>query len=274
MKECFIIMPITTPDSRLLDYGKDKEHFNHVLNYLFKPVIEEMGMKPVEPTVKGSELIHGEIIKNIEKADMVLCDISILNPNVFFELGIRTAVNKPVCIVKDDITKDIPFDTNSINTFTYGSALKPWDLEKDKPKLLDHLKSTSQKNNALWKYFSLTVKAEPVEAAEGVQAELERLSLKIDNIRFQGEKDLGEMQSLSGQSILSKEQLSTGIFNLLEAYKVHDFHLIEDSRGIDIIIDKGIKLSDILLHRLFNLGRAGINIRINGDPLFGTSFIN
>lgn len=40
----------------------------------------------------------------VEEADMVLCDMSRLNANVFFELGIRTALDRPAALVKDDQT--------------------------------------------------------------------------------------------------------------------------------------------------------------------------
>ena len=53
------------------------------------------------PTASGSDLIHAKIIKNLETADLVLCDMSALNPNVFFEFGMRTALNKPAL---DDAT--------------------------------------------------------------------------------------------------------------------------------------------------------------------------
>ena len=62
---------------------------------------------------------------------MVLCDISSLTANVFFELGIRTALNKPVCVVKDELTTRIPFDTGIINHHTYSSSLSAWTLDKD-----------------------------------------------------------------------------------------------------------------------------------------------
>lgn len=58
--------------------------------------------------------------------------MSLLNPNVFFELGIRTALNKPVCMVTDERTKKIPFDTNIISYHTYNSKLEPWNLENEK----------------------------------------------------------------------------------------------------------------------------------------------
>lgn len=60
-----------------------------------------------------SDQIKDTIFKNILEFDMAVCDISSLNANVMFELGIRLAVRKPVVIICDDQT-DIPFDVNDI----------------------------------------------------------------------------------------------------------------------------------------------------------------
>src|SRR5947207_1642478 len=115
MRNCFIIMPISTPEPFVNLYGGDTTHFQHVLDYLFKPAINKVGLTPVPPIMEGSDIIHAEIIKKIEEAELVLCDISTLNANVFFELGIRTALDKPICIVKDNLTIVTPFDTSIIN---------------------------------------------------------------------------------------------------------------------------------------------------------------
>ena len=96
MSDCFIIMPITTPEHLVDQYKEDSDHFLHVLEHLFIPAVEKTGYTPVPPSATGSDLIQAEIISQLENADHVLCDISTLNPNVFFELGIRTAVEKPV----------------------------------------------------------------------------------------------------------------------------------------------------------------------------------
>lgn len=69
------------------------------VHILLIPAIKKAGFEPILQKTKGSELIHGEIIRNIESADFILCDTSVLNPDVFFELGIRTSLNKPVCIL-------------------------------------------------------------------------------------------------------------------------------------------------------------------------------
>jgi len=99
MLTCFIITPITTPEPFVSKYKGDDHHFTHVLDHLFIPALRILSIEPIPPSTKGSEIIHGEIIRNLESADLVLCDMSILNPNVFFELGIRTALNKPVCMI-------------------------------------------------------------------------------------------------------------------------------------------------------------------------------
>lgn len=75
-KECFIIMPITTPELLIKEYRDGAEHFKHVLECLFIPAIEKAGYIPKPPVAKGADLIHAEIISNIENADIILCDMS------------------------------------------------------------------------------------------------------------------------------------------------------------------------------------------------------
>ncbi len=185
MKDCFIIMPITTPDFALNRYNGDKFHFGHVLDHLFIPAIEKAKLNPIPPITKGAELIQGDIIKNLEKTDLVMCDISCLNPNVFFELGIRTALNKPTCLVRDDTTDNIPFDTTIINHYDYKSSLHAWELEGQVESLTNHIKDTMKNTdgqNALWKYFGITMTAEPSKEKGNIEAKLDILSKKLESI--------------------------------------------------------------------------------------------
>lgn len=155
---CFIIMPITTPKSCCDQYKGDVDHFEHVQEWLFKPAIEKAGFEPLLPKSTGSEIIHAEIIEKLTTSDMVLCDMSILNANVFFEFGVRTSLNKPVTLIVDDKTPRIPFDVGTINRETYKSALNPWELEEDIELISKHIKESSTKangENALWKIFKI-----------------------------------------------------------------------------------------------------------------------
>jgi hypothetical protein len=158
MNDCFIIMPVSTPENVLKQYGDDVDHFEHVLQTLFIPAIEAVGLNPIPPKASGSDIIQAEIIKNLASAYLVLCDMSILNPNVFFEFGIRTALDKPVALVIDDKTDRIPFDTSIINYHQYDSSLRGWLIKDEINALANHLKHTLDKGsdkNALWKYFGV-----------------------------------------------------------------------------------------------------------------------
>ena len=90
---CFVIMPISTPPDRLTDYDGEENHFRKILKHLFIPAVEKADFDPIPPEVTGSSIIQADIIKYLAESELVLCDISVLNPNVFFEYGIRTALD-------------------------------------------------------------------------------------------------------------------------------------------------------------------------------------
>lgn len=179
-------MPLTTPESHYDIYLDKKDHFHHVLECLFIPSIEKAGFKPIPPIAKGSELIHANIIQNLETTDIVLCDMSTLNPNVFFEFGIRTSLNKPISIVKDEHTRKIPFDTGIINYHEYHSSLESWIIQSEIDKLSKHIIDTekkSKKENELWKYFGLKSAAKSYESENELDGKLDYLTMQIESLK-------------------------------------------------------------------------------------------
>jgi hypothetical protein len=182
MPACFIIMPITTTADQAELYH-DRDHFKHVLNHLMIPAVQQAGYEAISPIATGSDVIQAEIIRQLETTDLVLCDITSSNPNVFFELGVRTAVDKPISIVKDSKTPGIPFDTAIVNVHTYDSSLAPWLLSDEIDKLSSHLRvaaGRSQGRNTLWRYFGLTTRAafQPGESTLEEKVDLILLQLR------------------------------------------------------------------------------------------------
>ncbi len=98
---------------------------------MFVPAMRAAGFEPWLPRASGAELVHAEFSRALCLAEMVLVDLSSLNPNVFFELGIRTARDGPVSLVCDDKTGTVPFDVGVLNYCQDSSALRVWELEKD-----------------------------------------------------------------------------------------------------------------------------------------------
>jgi hypothetical protein len=211
-KSCFIIMPITTPDDWVSKYNGGAEHFTHVLECLFVPAVKLAGFETVLPKAKGADLIHAGIVRNLETSDLVLCDMSTLNPNVFFEFGIRTALNKPVCVVKDELTSRVPFDAAVLNYGEYSSKLAAWEAEAEVKKLAEHVTESATRNvgvNAMWKYFGLSAPAKPFEVKGGAEERLEYLTTLVEALnRRQG-------SSLDGSQFQWTNAKSSAINRLL-----------------------------------------------------------
>ncbi len=207
MRTCFVAMPITTTDPST--YQGDADHFRHVLDHLFVPAIERAGFEAIKPIAQGADVIHAEIISSLEKADLVLCDVSTLNPNVFFELGVRTSLNRPICLIRDEKTLRIPFDTTLLNHHTYQSSLAPWDLAEQVVALADHLAISYQRSsgtNALWRHFGLSIVARP---AEGTTDADQKLTLLAQQVQLLSQR-LAPTDPLLAFGIVETEQDRTG----------------------------------------------------------------
>ena len=129
---CGIIMPI----AGFGDY--DSQHWIEVRGILDRAI--EMANHTPAPVWERTEtdIIQGRIVRNLYEYDIVICDISGLNPNVMFELGVRLAFKKPVIIVVDDETK-IPFDTNVIEHQIYRRSLHFQKTERFIDKIRDKI---------------------------------------------------------------------------------------------------------------------------------------
>jgi hypothetical protein len=231
--KCFVIMPITTPASSVERYQGDKDHFLHVLKNLFIPAIENANFDVINPISTGSDIIHAEIIKHLSVADLVLCDMSMLNPNVFFEFGIRTALDKPVALVIDDKTTDIPFDTGIINFYCYSSALNIWEIESSISELSYHIKtafSKAENRNALWKYFGVAQTGAFKEDV-GIGERLDLIVEEIASLR----KDFSESKrvrvigrGLPNSSSLFKDSLRSAILQNLFKFPDDETRTLSD----------------------------------------------
>jgi hypothetical protein len=201
---CFVAMPVTTP-SNYAEKLRDPSHFPHVLEHLFTPALSIAGYRVVAPTSRGAQLIHAEIIRNLEQADLVLCDLSSLNANVFFELGIRTSLNRPVALVKDQMTEQIPFDLSTINTHSYDQSLVPWTLTKEIEQLAEHVKAVDTaagSSNDMWHYFGLTKRASPAEiTGNPIEAKLDLLVAEITALK---ERDIRPPRRIPEHGITGK----------------------------------------------------------------------
>ncbi len=277
---CFIIMPITTPVTYLEKYRDGKDHFKHILECLFIPSVEKAGYQAIPPIAQGSELIQAGIIEKLEQSDIVLCDMSCLNSNVFFEFGIRTALDKPVCIIKDELIENIPFDISILNCLTYNSQVEVWSIYDEIRRISDHIVESvksSNNGNALWKYLGLKTHAKPTDGDLGISDQLSFISMRLDyiqkNLTSQKIDFLSEGQNLFIQEIdVSNLSITDYIFRLLSV-----FHIIT---GFKIECDESQKHVTILFERLdipkqvLQILRNKVFLKYGDDVEFSIQFQN
>jgi len=89
------------------------------VNKVLQSVCQEMGFK-LEHVANNpkSEIIIHKIAELLYTSRMVVLNITDLNPNVMYELGLAHAMNKEVQIISEQV-KDIPFDFRHIGVLQY-----------------------------------------------------------------------------------------------------------------------------------------------------------
>jgi O-acetyl-ADP-ribose deacetylase (regulator of RNase III) len=121
-KKCFVIMPFgEKPDvgGRLLDFDK-------VYKYLIKPPIVAMGIECIRCDEIGKPgWVHSEMIGHIYEDEIAVVDITTLNPNVFYELGVRHALRASVTVLIRKKDTKLPFNIQGLRAIEYD----PEDLE-------------------------------------------------------------------------------------------------------------------------------------------------
>lgn len=109
MPTCFVIQPF--------DGGPFDKRYEDV----FVPAIEAAGLEPYRVDRDPAVMIPiDEIEVGIRKADACLADISLSNPNVWFELGFAIAAEKQVILVcSHEPNRRFPFDVQHRTVITY-----------------------------------------------------------------------------------------------------------------------------------------------------------
>lgn len=110
-KSCFVISPIGQPGSDIR-YRADM-----VLEYIIRPAVERQCNYVVTRAdeISAPGLITAQIMDRITGDDLVVADLTGLNPNVFYELAVRHAVDKPVIQIMEQ-GEEPPFDVAGMRT--------------------------------------------------------------------------------------------------------------------------------------------------------------
>lgn len=116
-KTCFVITPIGEENSEI------RRHVDGVIDEIITPVMESDYDIEVAHRLFQSGSINKQIIELIYVSDLVIANLTQLNPNVMYELAFRHTLGLPAITIAVDGTK-LPFDVISERTIFYKNDIQ------------------------------------------------------------------------------------------------------------------------------------------------------
>ncbi len=207
MKECFVIMPIGTGDA----YKTYRNRYEHII----EPAVQgiEVNGKQVFRCVRADFVskagsITRDLLTRLYSSTAVIADLTDLNPNVFYELGVRHALRSGTILIALKGTKP-PFDVGDLRVITYEDRVGA--EKKAIPEMQEILRSLLEPVITI---DSPVLHAIPQLSELGATKEYEARINSVERERdlLRAQLDVSERTNLSSQGLL--DALRKAIDNL------------------------------------------------------------
>jgi tetratricopeptide (TPR) repeat protein len=145
----FVAMPFGTKPASLEPGGPPSlVHFNRVYTEYIKPALESAGFEAfrADEEVRGGD-IRTDMFQELLVADLVVADLTIENPNVWYELGVRHALRARGVVIVCGGRVTTAFDLYTDRKLRYSledGAPDPARLDEDKAKLAEMVTQTME----------------------------------------------------------------------------------------------------------------------------------
>ena len=114
---CFVLMPFD-------------DKFRPIYNTIVRPAVEQASLRCVRSDeIFGTRPVMEDIRENIQKARILLADLTGKNPNVLYELGFAHGSSKDVILIAQRMD-DVPFDLRQYRLIPYKDSVAGGPLLK------------------------------------------------------------------------------------------------------------------------------------------------
>jgi len=266
VKRLFIIAPIGSDES------STRIRLDKLQKYIVEPSCEKFGyVCERADQLPRAGTITTHIIECLMEYELVIADLSDLNPNVFYELAIRHAVNKPVILIAEKGTK-IPFDISHERVIYYSTDVEDsYKAQVMLHKFIENVESNKYENESPLKtkiQIETTKTTSEIEAIEKIYEKIDKLywemksqtnkeiPINISNI----DDDAYHLLLLSNtDKILSNLRLADRQKKVLRQIADHD---IVDSE----YLSQELRLSQVSTHHILSeLNKLGLIQRVQKD---------
>ena len=128
-EQCFVVMPFGT---KPLNDGSGRLYdFDKVYRVIIQRAIRQAGLEPIRADErKVSDIIHADMFKQLRDRAVVLADLSLENPNVFYELGARHVMSAKGTVLMCRSGSELPFDVKLSRVIFYDFDGQHLDWEE------------------------------------------------------------------------------------------------------------------------------------------------
>ncbi|MFH1118710.1 MAG: hypothetical protein V1775_02725 [Bacteroidota bacterium] len=157
-KICFIITPLGPVNS------ETRKKAEGLIRTIIKPSLEEFHfgvISPHEISERGS--ITNQIISHLLNDDLVIANLTDLNPNVMYELAVRHACRKPVISLMEG-SRELPFDIKDERTIIFTDEIA--EVTRLRKELSSAIQSTIENpivDNPIYRYKEQSIMQEIVQ---------------------------------------------------------------------------------------------------------------
>lgn len=140
-KKSFVIMPFGKKDVVDTEGKIEKVDFDKIYRELIKKAVDELGIEcdRCDEVIDNGPIVK-KMFRGIFDADVAVVDITSLNPNVFYELGVRHALQKHVTvIICKNGGQSTPFNIRGINILFYDTKNEE-QLEDARKNIQEHIR--------------------------------------------------------------------------------------------------------------------------------------
>lgn len=110
-KKCFVIAPIKDDNSH------ERHKINDLIENYFKKILVDYDVE-ISHQISMIGRITSQVITKIFQSDLVIADLTNINGNVMYELGVADTLQKPVIMICENNTH-LPFDKYDQRTIMY-----------------------------------------------------------------------------------------------------------------------------------------------------------
>ena len=137
---CFVLMPFGVK----ADASGRSIDFNCIYDTIFRPAVNATGLLPIRADEEQAQgFIHKLMYERLLLSEYAIADLTILNANVYYELGVRHAARPSTTIMTMAGQTGLPFDVAGLRALPYSldSAGAPADAAASGAALIGQLKS-------------------------------------------------------------------------------------------------------------------------------------